>query len=486
MSNENLRIGIVGGGLGGALLATHLGRAGYQVDLFERRSDPTAGNYVGGRSINLAISTRGIAALQEVGLAQEVLASAVPMRGRMIHARDGRTHFQPYDKDPALCINSVGRAALNTTTIAAAKSLPNVRVQFNQRCVDVDLDRPLIRLADSDSGAESDHPADLVIGADGAGSAVRRAMTRLERFTYSQDFLAHGYKELTIPPTDEGSFRMEPNALHIWPRRSFMMIALPNHDGSFTCTLFFPHDGPLSFASLRTPSDARRFFDDQFSDAVPLMPMLLHDFFANPTGAMATIRCAPWVHGDRVALLGDAAHAVVPFYGQGANASFEDCSVLVRCLRTHPGDRERALREYGAERKRNVDALADLALENFLEMRDKTASRWFHLYKRTERTLHRALPGWYTPLYTLISFSCVPYAESVRRARRANRVVAAVTLVLATLVLGAILRFGLNERWVGALGLSAVAMTGLLQLVKSRLARYSDEARRIGVRGVSV
>lgn len=484
MTESSTRITIVGGGLGGALLATYLGRAGYSVDLFERRADPTAGNYVGGRSINLAISARGIAALQEVGLAQEVLASAVPMRGRMIHGRDEHLHFQPYDKDPALCINSVGRAALNASTIAAAKQLPNVRVAFNQRCADVDLDRPLVKLAHAETGEESEHAADLVIGADGAGSAVRKAMMRMDRFTYSQDFLAHGYKELTIPPADGGGFRMEPNALHIWPRRSFMMIALPNRDGSFTCTLFFPHEGPLSFASLRTEENVQRFFMDQFPDALPLMPTLLGDFFENPTGAMATVRCAPWVYRDRVALLGDAAHAVVPFYGQGANASFEDCPVLMRCLRQYSNDRERALRKYSEQRKRDVDALADLALENFLEMRDKTASRWFHLYKRTERTLHRALPGWYTPLYTLISFSCVPYAESVRRARLTNRIVATVAFVLATTLLAVLLRYLLDERWVGAIGLAAVVMTGLLQLVKSRLARYSHEARRIGVRGV--
>lgn len=484
MNASGTHIGIVGGGLGGALLAAHLGRAGYTVDLYERRGDPDAGNYVGGRSINLAISARGIAAMEEIGLAREVLASAVPMRGRMIHGRDGRLQFQPYDKDPARCIHSVGRAALNSATIAAARALPNVCVRFNQRCIDVDLDRPAIQLCDVATGEHEERSADLVIGADGAFSTVRRAMMRLDRFSYSQDYLAHGYKELTIPPAADGGFQIEPNALHIWPRRSFMMIALPNRDGSFTCTLFFPFDGPVSFAALRTEEDVRRFFDEQFPDAAPLMPTLLHDFFQNPTGSMATMRCAPWYHRDRVVLLGDAAHAVVPFYGQGANASFEDCSVLVQCLREHPKDRERALRQYHALRKRNVDALADLALENFLEMRDKTASRWFHLYKRAERTLHRALPGWYTPLYTFISFTTVPYAESVRRARRANRIAAITGLMLLVLLLGLVLRLISRETWFGALAMAALAVIAGVQLVKAALSRYSDEARRIGVRGV--
>lgn len=484
MTVSNTHVGIVGGGLGGALLATHLGRAGFSVELYERRGDPTAGNSVGGRSINLAISARGIAALEEVGLAREVLASAMPMRGRMIHGRDGRLQLQPYDKDPARCIHSVGRAALNAVTIAAARAMPNVCVRFNQRCVDVDLDQPAIRLCDIHTEQIEERRADLVVGADGAFSTVRRAMMRLDRFSFSQDYLAHGYKELTIPPAADGGFQLEPNALHIWPRRSFMMIALPNRDGSFTCTLFFPFEGPLSFAALQGEADVRRFFEEQFPDAVPVMPTLLHDFFENPTGSMATMRCAPWWYRDRVALLGDAAHAVVPFYGQGANASFEDCSVLTQCLLAHADDREQALRAYHAARKRNVDALADLALENFLEMRDKTATQWFHLYKRTERTLHRLAPGWYTPLYTFISFTTVPYAEAVRRARRANRIAGIVALVLLSLLLGAAVRIILHESWIGALALATVAVIAGVRLMKAALSRYSDEARRIGVRGV--
>lgn len=430
---------LVGGGLAGGLLATYLGRAGYEVDLYERRSDPEAGQFVGGRSINLAVSVRGIHALEQVGLAGEVLAQAIPMRGRMIHSRDGSLHFQPYDKDPDRYINSVGRGTLNRVTIHAARQLPNVRVHFNQRCTEVDLDRPAATIHDERSGETRAATGDLVIGVDGAFSAVRRAMQRLDRFDYQQSYLAHGYKELTIPPGPDGAFRMEKNALHIWPRRSFMMIALPNPDGSFTCTLFWQFDGPSSFASVRGDADVRRLFDEQFPDAVALMPTLLEDFRTNPTGSMVTVRCRPWHYQERVALVGDAAHAVVPFYGQGANAGFEDVVVLDECLRRSNGDLGRALREYEAVRKPNTDALADLAISNFIEMRDKTASRSFRAYKKLDRTLHRLLPGWYTPLYTLVSFTRTPYAEAVSRARRQDRAVfGLLTLIGVALIVAAL------------------------------------------------
>lgn len=443
------RIVLIGGGLGGALLAAMLGREGYEIDLYERRSDPSAGNFVGGRSINLAISTRGIHALKQVGLDEAVLAAAVPMRGRMIHAPDGSLAYQPYDRDRSRCINSVGRAALNRITLDAARALPNVRVHFNHRCTDVDLDRPAAQLVTDEPPADAAHSStgsagptarqviaagDVLIGIDGAFSAVRRAMQRLDRFDYAQTFLAHGYKELCIPPTADGNWAMEPNALHIWPRRSFMMIALPNPDRSFTCTLFYPFEGPMSFASLRTDDDVRRLFETQFPDAAAKMPTLLADFRGNPTGSMVTVRCAPWVHAGRVALLGDAAHAVVPFYGQGANASFEDCAVLLECLRELGGDWPRVLEEYARRRKPNVDALADLAVANFVEMRDKTARASFRAYKWLDRTLHGLLPRWYTPLYTMVSFTRTPYAEAVRRARRQDRALAAIAVALAAVL----------------------------------------------------
>jgi len=389
---------LIGSGLAGGLLAAYLGRRGYDVDLYERRADPREGNIVGGRSINLAISTRGIHALEQIGIADEALQHAIPMRGRMIHDKSGALHFTPYDVDPKKCINSIGRASLNTTVIEAAQRYPNVRVHFNHKCTDVDLTEAVCHLEKTGAGVEAAvsaaNPeiikvrADTAIGVDGAFSAVRQSMQlKIDNFQYDESYLAHGYKELTIPPGPDGSWRMQKNALHIWPRKSFMMIALPNPDGSFTCTLFWEFEGPRSFATTKTDADVLRFFDEEFPDAFPLMPTLFEDFRQNPTGSLVTIRCAPWFYRDKVCLLGDAAHAVVPFYGQGMNAAFEDCVVLDECLEKFPESRERAFAEYFSRRKENADALADLAIGNFIEMRDKTASRAFRAKKKLDHLL---------------------------------------------------------------------------------------------------
>ena len=309
---------LIGSGLAGGLLAAYLGRRGHDVDLYERRADPREGNIVGGRSINLALSTRGIYALEQLGIADEVLRHAIPMRGRMIHDKSGALHFSPYDRDPNKFINSIGRAALNTTVIEAAQRYPSVRVHFNHRCTDVDLDSATAKLVSSGaegavSAADSDRQiikarADAIVGVDGAFSAVRQSMQKkISGFEYDESYLAHGYKELTIPPAPDGSWRMEKEALHIWPRKSFMMIALPNPDGSFTCTLFWEFEGPRSFASTETDDQIRHFFEEEFPDAVPLMPSLLDDFKTNPTGSLVTIRCAPWFYKDKIVLVGDAA-----------------------------------------------------------------------------------------------------------------------------------------------------------------------------------
>ncbi len=445
---------LIGSGLAGGLLAAYLGRRGYEVDLYERRSDPREGNLVGGRSINLALSTRGIHALEQIGIADEVLKHAIPMRGRMIHEKSGALHFAPYDVDPNKHINSIGRGALNATVIEAAQRYPNVRVHFNHRCTGVDLESVTAQLLNPPSpgygvaGTSSPQPlnsstsqpitasGDAVIGVDGAFSAVRQSMQlKIDNFQYDESYLAHGYKELTIPPRPDGSWRMEKNALHIWPRKSFMMIALPNPDGSFTCTLFWEFEGPRSFATTKTDDDIRRFFDEEFSDAVPLMPNLLDDFKNNPTGSLVTIRCAPWYYQDKIALVGDAAHAVVPFYGQGMNAAFEDCVVLDECLAEFPKDRQRAFAEYFERRKVNADALADLALQNFIEMRDKTASRAFRAKKKLDHFLEALLPGIYLPLYTMVTFTRIPYAKAARRAGIQDRIVCAGLILIAMSIL---------------------------------------------------
>jgi len=431
---------LIGSGLAGGLLAAYLGRRGHELDLYERRADPREGNIIGGRSINLAISTRGIHALEQIGIAEEALRYAIPMRGRMIHDRSGALHFTPYDVDPQKCINSIGRAALNTTVIEAAQCYTNVRVHFDHRCTEVDLDTAAAHFETPNCTVTAS--ADAVVGVDGAFSAVRKSMQReIANFQYDESYLAHGYKELTIPPAPDGSWRMEKNALHIWPRKSFMMIALPNPDGSFTCTLFWEFEGPRSFATMKSDDDVRRFFGEEFPDAVSLMPTLLDDFRDNPTGSLVTIRCAPWFYRDKVCLVGDAAHAVVPFYGQGMNAAFEDCVVLDECLQNFPQDRERAFGEYFHHRKENADALADLAIGNFIEMRDKTASKTFRAKKKLDHFLEAALPGIYLPLYTMVTFTRMPYATAAQRARIQDAITYVTLAVLALLILGSVLFF---------------------------------------------
>src|SRR5205809_5509010 len=432
---------LIGSGLAGGLLAAYLGRRGYEVDLYERRADPREGNLVGGRSINLALSTRGIHALEQIGIADEVLKHAIRMRGRMIHptAAGSAPIFAPYDVDPNKHINSIGRAALNTTVIEAAQRYPNVHVKFNHKCTEVDIDSPTAQLLNTSTSQPITALGDAVIGVDGAFSAVRQSMQlKIDKFEYDETYLAHGYKELTIPPGRDGSWQMEKNALHIWPRKSFMMIALPNPDGSFTCTLFWEFEGPRSFATTKTDADVRRFFDEEFPDAFPLMPTLLEDFRQNPTGSLVTIRCAPWYYKDKVTLVGDAAHAVVPFYGQGMNAAFEDCVVLDECLEEFPEDRERAFGEYFSRRKVNADALADLAIGNFIEMRDKTASKTFRAKKKLDHFLEAALPGIYLPLYTMVTFTRIPYATAAKRARTQDAIVytalIAIVLIIALLI----------------------------------------------------
>jgi kynurenine 3-monooxygenase len=429
---------LIGSGLAGGLLAAYLGRRGYEVDLFERRADPREGNIFGGRSINLAISTRGIHALEQIGIAEEALRHAIPMRGRMIHDRSGELHFTPYDVDPKKCINSIGRAGLNATVIEAAQRYSNVRVHFNHRCTDVDIESAVAHLESANSVVTA--RGDAVLGVDGAFSAVRQSMQlKIGNFQYDESYLAHGYKELTIPPGPDGSWRMEKNALHIWPRKSFMMIALPNPDGSFTCTLFWEFEGPRSFATMKSHEDVRRFFEEEFPDAVPLMPTLLEDFRENPTGSLVTIRCAPWYYRDKVCLVGDAAHAVVPFYGQGMNAAFEDCVVLDECLEEFPENRERAFAEYFRRRKENADALADLAIGNFIEMRDKTASKTFRAKKKLDHALEAALPGIYLPLYTMVTFTRMPYAKAAKRAQIQDALVYTSLFLIAAILVAAML-----------------------------------------------
>jgi kynurenine 3-monooxygenase len=431
---DDTPVTIVGAGLAGTLLACALGKAGRRVELYEKRPDPRAHGQDAGRSINLALSVRGLHALREIGLADDVIKSSILMRGRMIHGRDLSLAFQRYGKDDSEALHSVSRAGLNLMLVEAAGRLPSVRMHFAHRCTGLDLATGNLEFHASGDTVRT--KCEFILGADGAYSAVRAAMQKQERFDYSQDYLTHGYKELTIPPGLGVEFRMEPNALHIWPRGSFMMIALPNRDRSFTCTLFWPFDGPNSFAALTTEADALTYFRDQFPDVVPLIPDLGPAFLANPTGSLVTVRCRPWHVGDRVALVGDACHAVVPFLGQGMNAAFEDCTVLTQCLEKYGAERGRALAEYERLRKEHVDALADMCVENFIEMRDKVGSPVFRLRKKLAVFLHALFPRWYLPLYTMIEFTRIPYADAGRRARRQDWIVRGVASAAMIAIIG--------------------------------------------------
>lgn len=439
-SPDKPRVTIVGAGLAGALLACQLGKSGYVVDLYEKRPDPRDHTQTRARSINLAISVRGLTALREVGLAEDVLRMAIAMPGRMIHAPSGALTFQPYGKNENEAIHSVSRGDLNVLLLRAAANHANVRLHFEQKCTGIDLDTNVLELQHGATGEVTHVPSELTIGSDGAFSAVRAQMQRLDRFDFSQHYLTHGYKELTMPAGPGGKHAMETHALHIWPRHSHMMIALPNLDGTFTCTLFWPFEGPHSFANLKTPEQVRAYFAEHFPDVPALMPNLADEYFANPTGSLVTVRCRPWHVGDRVVLIGDAAHAVVPFLGQGMNAAFEDCTVLHECLREFGPRGEAAFRAFETRRKENTDVLADLCVRNYVEMRDKVSSPWFLLHKKFDILLSKLLPGWYLPLYTMVSFTRIPYAAALRRARLQNRVLLGILFILGLLALIALLR----------------------------------------------
>ena len=406
---------ILGSGLAGSLLSILLTKQGYGVQVYEKRSDPRTRAAAGGRSINLALSRRGWKALEAAGVDHQVRQQAIAMRGRMIHNPEGNTALQPYGTG-GQAIYSVSRGALNQLLLNEAER-HGVQLFFEHPCQSVDLERgqPLIHDRRQDRLITPD--ADLLIGADGAYSTLRGAMQFTPRFNYSQHYIEHGYKELHIPPV-AGDFAMEPHALHIWPRGGYMLIALPNADKSFTATLFLPYEGKNSFAQLAHEDQVREFFAAQFPDAVPLMPGLTEDFFGNPTADLVTIRCYPWSRYGRNLLIGDAAHAIVPFYGQGMNAAFEDCRLLAERFAEQPTDLAAELEQFQRQRKPDADAIAELALQNFVEMRDRVADPQFVAQKQIEAELHRRYPDRWIPLYTRVTFSDDRYSEALKQSKR--------------------------------------------------------------------
>ncbi|HEX6915854.1 MAG TPA: NAD(P)/FAD-dependent oxidoreductase [Chitinophagaceae bacterium] len=417
---------IVGAGLVGSLLAIYLCRRGYQVRIFERRGDMRSGQQIAGRSINLALSDRGIRALEEVGAMDAIREIAIPMHGRFIHNADGTTAFQAYGKEGQF-INSVSRGELNKVLMTVAEN-SGAQIFFNQKCTGVNWNEKLVEF-DSTCGEESETIGyDLLFGADGAYSAVRlQHMLQHDRFEYRQSYIDFGYKELTIPAAENGGFRIEKHALHIWPRGNFMLIALPNTDGSFTCTLFFPFEGETSFASLDSKEKVRTFFQKTFTDAYTIMPELEDEFFRNPTSSLVTVKCYPWTRGESFTLIGDAAHAIVPFFGQGMNCGFEDCAVLDDLVGRHNEDWGLILSEFQQLRKPDADAIADLALDNFIEMRDKVGNPRFLLQKKIESRLHQKYPEKWIPVYAQVTFSPhIRYSEAQHRGAKQEAIMSEI------------------------------------------------------------
>lgn len=423
MNGRGGTINLVGAGLAGALLALLLARRGHAVRVFERRPDPRLATVERGRSINLALAARGIHALEAAGIMDEVRPLLVAMRGRMVHETDGRQALVPYGQRTHEVIHSVSRGALNLALLRAADAFPNVELRFDQACRGVDLARDALLLRDTVSGEDYELPLAPTIACDGAGSAVRQALVAAGRLAASESLLGHDYKELNIAPRAGGGFALEPHALHVWPRGGFMLIALPNPDATFTVTLFLARDaaaaglagGTPSFAALRTPADVRALFEREFADAVPLLGDLEAQFAANPQGLLGTIRCDRWHAGGSVLLLGDAAHAIVPFHGQGMNCAFEDCVELARQL--DAGDDWAAtFARFQQGRQPNAEAIAQMALENYVEMRDTVREPRFLRQKQLSLLLEQRHPRRFIPRYSMVSFHPeIPYAEALRR-----------------------------------------------------------------------
>jgi kynurenine 3-monooxygenase len=407
-------ITIIGAGLNGPLLAIGLVRRGFNVRVYERRPDMRRIAIRAGRSINLALSTRGIHALAQIGLWNGMQKIAIPMKGRMMHALNSGLTFQPYGKNEDEVINSISRADLNIALLNAAEA-KGVEICFQQRCIGIDVKAGDMQIRDEHSGETRTLSCGVAIGCDGAASVFHQDMLKLPRFNYSQQYLDYGYKELTIPSAGDGKHAFETHALHIWPRGNFMLIALPNTDGTFAGILFLPFEGAESFAQLTSPSSVLEFFQSKFPDAVALMPKLAENFFANPTGNMVTIKCSPWHLDSRCLLLGDAAHAIVPFFGQGINCGFEDCTYFLELLDRHGANWERLFTEFEAMRKVNTDAIADLAVENFIEMRDRVADPRFLFRKKIELALEAKYPRRFVPKYAMVTFHRIPYSVAMQR-----------------------------------------------------------------------
>ncbi len=409
------KISIIGGGLCGSLMAIYLAKRGFKINLFERRPDMRINKISAGKSINLALSTRGLHALEKVGLDKAILADAIPMYGRSIHSKTGELSYQPYGKE-GQAINSVSRGTLNIRLLELADEFKNITLHFNTRCIDVDVEKS-IAIFELEDGKRKTFESNRIIGTDGAFAATRGRLQISDRFEYSQSYLQVGYKELEIPAGEGGKFLMGKNALHIWPRGAFMLIALPNHTGDFTCTLFMPFE---LFDIIKNKEYVLAFFKKEFPDALSLMPTLAEDYFKNPISSLVTVRCFPWVKDDKIALMGDAAHAVVPFYGQGMNCSFEDVVVMDECIEKYGTNWADVFDEYQTLRKPNADAISELAIQNYYEMADKVGDKHFQHKKQLEHDLSDLYPDQFKSQYELTTFSLSPYTYAVEQGKKNN------------------------------------------------------------------
>lgn len=403
---------IVGAGLVGSLWAVYLSKAGYKVTIIERRSDLRLANISAGKSINLALSVRGWKAFRNVGVDKDIEEIAIPMHGRTMHDEEGNLTYQPYGQE-GQAIYSVSRAGINCKMMDLAQKHGNAQIIFHEKCIDVNLDEGIVYLENTRTGTRSSIQSDVVFAADGAFSAVRyNAMQKLDRFDYLQDYIDDGYREILLPANEDGSYKLEKNTLHIWPRGRFMLIALPNEDGSFTCTLFMPHENhEYAFDKINTAEEVDHFFKTVFPDFYELIPNIAEVWENHPLSSLAIIRCYPWTSG-KVALMGDAAHATVPFYGQGMNSGFEDCSIMWELIQKHDEDWPKVFKEYQEVRKPDGDGVQDLSLHNYYVMRDYVADPEFLLQKKFERRIEQLYPDRYSPLYSQVSFSNIPYSKA--------------------------------------------------------------------------
>ncbi len=416
---------VIGAGLCGSLLALRLAQRGYQVIVFESRPDGREVDISAGRSINLALSDRGFKALRLVGVEEEVRNICIPMYGRLIHDLAGNTFASNYSGREKEYINSVSRSALNAVLLTEAEKHDNVTIRFNTKCTSVDIEKSTAYFQCYQTNTEFSKEADVIFGTDGAGSALRKSyyLSKKFLFSYSQDFLTHGYKELEIPADKNGHHQISKDHLHIWPRGAYMLIALPNLDGSFTVTLFLGYkEGTYNFKELDTEEKIKAFFQKQFPDALALIPNIVEEFANNPTGVLGTVKCTPWYYKGNTLLMGDAAHAIVPFYGQGMNASFEDVLVLDSVLDSHEGNWEQLFKVYQEVRKKDVDAIADLAIENYYEMRDHVANPIFKEKRSLEMSLEKNFPSEYFSKYSMVTFNeNIGYHEAMVKGRAQDK-----------------------------------------------------------------